>query len=483
VHRDRQEAANTVVTMLRTFSRQCQDTYGLASAKTQTLEASFERLNTKKIETNIVLGFGFSEILPEDRPELFTSNDFALAFGGRIYSPTKTTDVQGILKKLRSTPEKIASAIMLACNGAYAFVAIASDSLTVGRDTLGLMPLYFGNNDTLYAFASERKALWKIGFDSNDVKSFPPGNIGVIRKNMRLSLKRVKTLRNPAIKPINPDFAVRRLRKFLLQSMKDRVFDTKEVVVAFSGGLDSSLVAFLAKQCGAKVLLITVGLGNTPETKQAEEAAMALHMPTQVKTYTINDVEKALPKVLSLIEEPNLLNASIAIPLYWTAEAAAAHGLNVLFAGQGADELFGGYHRYLNIYAEKGVDAVQEALFKDVVNCYASNFQRDTQTCAGLNVELRLPFADLNLIKFALSLPLSLKIESPTDKLRKRVLRKTAEEFGLPEFIVKRAKKAVQYATGVDKALRKLAKKENLNPSSYVRKVFREVFPDVKPND
>jgi asparagine synthase (glutamine-hydrolysing) len=99
------------------------------------------------------------------------------------------------------------------------------------------------------------------------------------------------------------------------------------------------------------------------------------------------------------------------------------------------------------------------------------------------NVELRLPYVDLRVVNFASSLPLSLKIQSPTDELRKRVLRKAAESFGLPGFAVNKAKKAIQYTTGVDKALRKLAKRENLNVPEYCRKVSRELFPEMKFND
>jgi hypothetical protein len=69
------------------------------------------------------------------------------------------------------------------------------------------------------------------------------------------------------------------------------------------------------------------------------------------------------------------------------------------------------------------------------------------------------------------------------DQLRKRVLRKTAEHMGVPPSIVNRAKKAVQYATGVDKALHKLAKRENLNTSGYCKKLFKKIFPDVTPDD
>lgn len=404
-----------------------------------------------------------------------------MAFEGKIYSSLGKSGTNKIEKQLKPNPEKTASAIIKNCNGAYAFAIATSDLLIIGRDVLGLEPLYFCKNETLCAFASERKALWKLGLGK--VKSFPPGNIAIVKNDTRFSFKHAKTIEQPALRPLEMKSAARFLRTLLTQSVKDRISDVKEVAVAFSGGLDSSVVAFLAQKCNVKVRLINVGLENMPETKYAEDAAKALNLPIHVKTYSIDAVEATLRKVLWLIEESNAVDTSIAIPLYWTAELAAKHGLEVLLAGQGADELFGGYHRYLHTYAEKGASALQRELFNDIANGYETNFQRDNQTCAFHNVELRLPFADLRVVNFALSLPLSLKIQSPTDELRKRVLRKTAENLGLSTFIANKAKKAIQYATGVDKALRKLAKRENLNPAEYCRKISHELFPDVEFND
>jgi len=478
MHKEKQKTSKTVFTMLNELSHRGKNKYAIASTKEQTLANSLEKLKLETVQSNIVLGDVFSKILPSDTPQILTTDNCTLVFEGRIYPSSKITDTASLVEKLKSNPAQTAKTIIKNYNGDYTFAIATSDSIIIGRDSMGVVPLYFGRNKTLCAFASERKALWKIGL--RKVKSFPPGNIAVVRKDARILFELVRTIEQPPLKPLEMDSATKRIQMLLLQSIRDRVSDMREVAVAFSGGLDSSLIAFLTQKCRVKIQLITVGLETMPETVYAEDAAKALDMPIHVKTYSGGDVEKVLPKVLWLVEEPDFLKVSIAIPLYWTAEFAATHGLNVLLAGQGADELFGGYHRYLNTYAERGTDALRKTLLNDVVQCYETNFQRDNQVCAFHNVELRLPFADMRIVNFALSLPLHLKIESKKDKLRKRILRKVAQNLELPESIANKTKKAIQYTTGVDKALRKLAKRENLNPSDYVRKAFQQTFPDVK---
>jgi asparagine synthase (glutamine-hydrolysing) len=481
MEKENQNAANAVFTMIKELSHRGRDAYGLASAKQQISAKSLEKLNPESVRSNIAIGHAFCKILQQDTPQLLQTNDFSLAFEGRIYPHSEDANTTKIGEKLKPKPEKFPSRIIKKYDGTYAFAIVTPNSLILGRDVLGLAPLYLAKNETLCAFASERKALWKLGL--RNVESFPPGSMAMVKNDMRLSFKDLKKIRQPVQQQLELEPAAKHLQRLLIRSTLNMTSDTKEVAVAFSGGLDSSLVAFLAQECGAKVSLINVGLENMPETKYAEAAAKALKMKIQVKTYSVDSVEAVLPKVLWLIEEPNAVNASIAIPLYWTSEVAANLGLRVLMAGQGADELFGGYHRYVHTYSEKGASALRKELFGDVIKCYMTNFQRDNQTCMFHNVELRLPFADLQVVNFALSLPVKLKILSPTDWLRKRVLRKTAENLGLPKFIANKAKKAVQYATGVDKALRELAKRENLNSPEYCRKVFRNLFPDVEYND
>jgi len=247
--------------------------------------------------------------------------------------------------------------------------------------------------------------------------------------------------------------------------------------VAFSGGVDSSVVAVLAENVGLDVQLVSVGLEGQREVLFAEEAAEALDLPLHLQTYTVSELEETLAKVLWLIEEPHVINACIAVPFYWTAETASKLGYPILLAGQGADELFGGYQRYLTEYERSGAEAVEQKMFYDIENAYRANFQRDNQVCSFSGVELRLPFIDRDVVDFSLRLPLRLKINSVEDRLRKRVLRRVARNLEIPSFMADKRKKAVQYTTGVTKALQRLAKDEGLTLREYVEKAFSMVYP------
>jgi len=215
-----------------------------------------------------------------------------------------------------------------------------------------------------------------------------------------------------------------------------------------------------------------VSLKNQPETEEAKRAADDLNLPLRVYLYRETDVGKAVSKVVELIEEPDPVKASIGVPFHWTTEKTVEAGFKVLLAGQGADELFGGYQRYVNAYLSHGVERVRKTMFDDIVKLHESNIERDVKICDFHNVELRLPFASYQIAEFAVTLPIELIIERKADSLRKLVLRKVAENIGLPPSIAEKPKKAVQYATGINNALKKLARKQKTTVTEYVNKLF-----------
>jgi len=472
-----ENAVPKVVAMLKELMHRGADAVGVATPNATLIAKSIEEVPIQNIGSSVALGHNLSRIFSRDQPQPVLGNGFALVFEGRLFPSIGLFEVNEVVGRLASSPLRNAGHIIEKFEGSYAFAIACPNKMIAGRDTLGTNPLYYGENEATCALASERKALWALGI--KNAKSFPTGSVAVVNAQ-GFSFKPIKTVAQPPLEDVDMETAAKRLQDLLLESTKERISDLEKVAVAFSGGLDSSVIAVLARMCRISVQLVSVGLENQPEVGFAETAAEALELPIHVQTYTERDVEKVLPKVLWLIEEPSVLKVSIAIPFYWTAENASKLGYNVLLAGQGGDELFGGYHRYLKQYAEGGVEAVQKAMYHDVATSYETNFQRDNPVCSFHKVELRLPFIDRNVVRFSLSLPPSLKIESSEDPLRKRVLRRMAQNLGMPLFIADKTKKAVQYATGVNKAIQKLAKREGSSSREYVEKVFRRVYAGWK---
>jgi len=472
--REGKNAAQMAVSMLKALGRGGADAFGIATQNHVILEKTLEKLQVEEFKSSTAIGHVFLKVLAQDEPHPTQIERTAFVFDGRIYNPrVETSEVDFVAKKLQADDEAGAEALIRELDGCFAFAFAKDEKLVVGRDSLGLYPLYYGENRDVLAFASERKALWKIGI--KEARSFPPGHL-IIADKKGLKIKPVKVLKCSATAPASMEEAAKKLQTLLELSTKERVRGLSEVAVAFSGGLDSSLIAWLAVKAGAEAHLIHVSLENQLETEQAEKAASLLGMPFHAYLYDEGDVEQTLPKVLLAIEDHNPVMACIGVPMFWAAERAAELGFKVLFAGQGADEYFGGYRRYLNLYKRFGEDTTEKALAHDILTMHEKNFERDSKICTFNNLELRLPFTSYPIAEFALNLPLRLKIESPNDSLRKAVLRKAAEKFGLPPPIVNKPKKAVQYATGVAKAVRRLAKRERLTVKQFLQKIFSEAF-------
>ena len=418
----------------------------------------------EKREENVILS-------KYENQHCFCMEDGKFLFDGRVYSPDPSVSgTQVFVEKLQEASRiKASEAFLKEVDGDFTFIVAEPKRIIAGRDPIGVVPFYYGENSNIAALASNRRALWKLGID--ETKSFPPGHLASVSRE-GFKFKPVRTLVNSPPKMITMREASQTLLKLLEQSIGKRVWCTKEIAVAFSGGLDSSVVAFLASRRSVNAHLIHVSLENRSETEDAKKAAEELKLPLHLYLFREDDVERVVAKVVELIEEPNPVKASIGVPFYWTAEKAARAGFKVILAGQGADELFGGYQRYVNEYLVEGKEKVRKTMFKDVARLHESNIERDEKICGFHDVELRLPFASYELAKFAVTLPLELKIERKADSLRKLVLREVAEKIGLPSFITTKPKKAVQYSTGINGALRRLAKKENATVTEYISKLF-----------
>jgi asparagine synthase (glutamine-hydrolysing) len=349
-------------------------------------------------------------------------------------------------------------------DGDYAFAVYDGNNFAAVRDPVGVKPLYFGENvdQNIFAFASERKALWNIGI--TNVKTLPPDSMLYNKEVLRLNSKINENINfniynSQNRSQLSKEALKKQLKDLLIKSVEKRVSGLSEVGILFSGGIDSTIIAKITDDLGIRTTLYSVGHKDSVDLKFAKETASVMNLPLKIKKVDVEDVRKYLPLVLDAIEEFNIMKIGVGMPAYIAAEMAHEDNLKVMLSGQGADELFGGYNRYLRFYQEKG-ERAQEDLIDDILNLYHVNLQRDDAVTMANSIELRVPYLDHDIINIAMNIPMRYKINKKDDTLRKCILREVGAELGVPEEIVKRPKKAAQYGSGIHKMLVKKVLKE-----------------------
>jgi len=364
----------------------------------------------------------------------------------------------------------------------------STGDIVLVRDGIGVRQIYYGESSDFIAFASERKALWKIAM-SDQIKRLLPGYALVIShkdgsSNIRttlfpISVNTKKSIREKySILYTDIDSAVNAYSDTLIESMRKRVSDFKRIGIVFSGGIDSVIVAYLAKQMAPEVVCYTSGIKDSSDILNSLDIAEKLDLKLEVEQMTESDVENTIPKIINIIEDDNMGQVEVAIPIYGAVKLAHEQGIRVMLTGQGADELFGGYSWYSKIVKKHGYEKIQGYLIEDIKLLYKETLEREDKITMSQSIELREPFLDTNLIDTVLRIDPRLNIQNNGnnyDNLGKRVHRKLAEKLGIPKEIAYRIKEAAQHGSGIHNTLNALAIKngftESKVDSSYLDKL------------
>ncbi len=235
---------------------------------------------------------------------------------------------------------------------------------------------------------------------------------------------------------------ISKISNALLKSVKK---DCKSnVSISFSGGIDSSLVALLAKKY-TNVELIAVGIKDSHDIEAAKSAAELIDLNLNVKEISEDEL---LSEALILQKELNLTQFQVEFMLpFWIAAKNAKNP--VLMCGQGADEVFGGYARFRESKNIPNLSKETKSLLEIIP-------KREKIIAEIFGLELSCPYLTSEVINAS-------KIYSQEEHIGtngKEKLREAAIKLGLPEKIANRKKKAAQYGSGSQKILKKKIKCE-----------------------
>ena len=244
--------------------------------------------------------------------------------------------------------------------------------------------------------------------------------------------------------------------KKLLENISNSISQTvKEgkIGVAFSGGVDSTLIAKVCSEMNYDVTLLTIGFASSHDMLFAKEVNEYLEYPHHLLEIDPETFAAVSSKINQTINTDNLSWNENCIAFYYVSQLASGLNLDTVVTANGIDELFCGYNAYREAFSggQSQIDKVMlakldnELNMMEAVNLVASEF----------DVRILQPLLAPEFIKYAKTVPVSEKIHDSEDLYRKHIIRRLATQIKVPELSCTKRKKALQYGSKIHKALLK----------------------------
>ena len=339
-------------------------------------------------------------------------------------------------------------------DGMYAFAVTDGKCVVLARDPVGKKPVYYVEGFPFY-FASEPKALRKAG---REIERLRPGDILVVDPN-RISVQEGYRIEQSPIRLTELEAATREYGIVFDRAIDKRLVGLDRVAVLLSGGVDSTLIAKAIHNRGHEVTGYCAGVRGSLDVENAMRSADQMNIPLRTTYLTEEVVEEILPAVIEAIELNGMVQVEAAVPMFLAARMASEDGHKVLFTGQGADELFGGYSWYCDVVAEHGHLTLHKRMWDDIHKLYVDTLEREDRMTMAHSIELRAPFLDRDLIRTAMQISPRLKVKDPEDSVRKWVHREFSLRQGVPSFIAKGEKVRAQDGSAIPAIIQSLAEK------------------------
>ena len=357
--------------------------------------------------------------------------------------------------------------------GMFALAFAKDGELTLARDPIGIKPLYYCEPDTTTGktlrFASEMKALTDAGVAIHEVA---PGT--VYSATGSRTFYEVPNHQPEYSDDTDVPALIQDIRDTLTYAVERRLMSDVPLGAFLSGGLDSSIIAAIAKEKMGELHTFSVGVEGSPDLKAARFVSDYLGTVHHEYVFTLAEVKKALPEIIYGLESFDKDLVRSVVPTYFTARLAAEH-VKVILTGEGADELFAGYTYYKDIADDA---ALHRELHRSITAMHNVNLQRVDRMTMAHSIEGRVPFLDTEMVDLAMRIPAEVKLHRQDGQkpIEKWILRRAFEDM-LPHEIVWRDKAQFDEGSGsvdllgqaIDDAL-----------GSFDAAAFRAARPDAK---
>lgn len=396
------------------------------------------------------------------QPLFNASGQHVLAVNGEIYNHRElAADCPGYEFQTKSDCEVILALyerhgadFLDLLNGMFAFVLYDADQdrYLIGRDHIGIIPLYTGYDENGNFFvASEMKALSPV---CKTVTEFPPGHFLDSSTGKLVKYYQRDWREYDAVKENESDKVA--IRDALKHSVKRQLMSDVPYGVLLSGGLDSSVISAITQEFASRRVeeddktkawwpqlhSFAVGLEGSPDLEAARLVADHLGTVHHEVHFTIQQGIDAIKDVIYHLETYDVTTIRASTPMYLMARKIKAMGIKMVLSGEGSDELFGGY-----LYFHKAPNAQEfhEETVRKLDKLHQFDCARANKAMAAWGVEARVPFLDKEFIDTAMRLNPEAKMITE-GRIEKNILREAFEDM-LPEPIVWRQKE--QFSDGV----------------------------------
>jgi len=386
---------------------------------------------------------------------------------------TTDSDSETILHGYRTWGRDVVTRL----DGMFAFALSDDERIIAARDPLGIKPLYFGQVGDATAFASEIQALDGL---ADDISEFPAGHI----YDSRSGFERYYTIPGSAGEYWSTGETLEAVRSTLEAAVRKRLRSDVPLGCFLSGGLDSSLIAAIARQDIDELHTFSVGLDGSTDLDAAREVAVHLGTIHHERVLTQAEAINAMPEVVRHLESYDRDLVRNAVPTWFVAREAASADMKVILTGEGADEIFAGYGYYEDYASDPR--SLQRELRRSLESLHDMNLQRVDRMTMAHGIEARVPFLDTAMVDVGMRVDPQLKQSAPHGRrIEKWVLRKSCEDL-LPAPILWREKEQFADGSGFGSLFGELSSGPTFDgrtEESYYRDVLAAHFQDAKSLD